>query len=205
MVVQQAKKLSLNELPQIDEDELIEERGRGKPDLKKHSLLVSSNSMGSLNSITSMYSASFGKGDYDITGEVEIGVWYKEGQLFVRVVRAKGLAAAKKGGVSDPYIKTYLLPDRGKRSKRKTGVQRKTTNPVFNEILKVRFIHACVDNCCGFKNGRFISKIVLCVCFSLGPEPSNQAQCFVCAVLLLLLKLYPVLLEFPHCLSKEYN
>ena len=96
--------------------------------------------MGSLNSITSMYSASVGKGDYDITGDVELGVWYREGQLFVRVVRAKGLAAAKKGGVSDPYIKTYLLPDRGKQSKRKTSVQRKTTNPVFNEILKVNFI-----------------------------------------------------------------
>lgn len=109
--------------------------------MKKHPLqassVTSSSSIGSLNSITSMYSASVGKGDYEITGEVEVGVWYRDGQLFVRVVRAKGLAAAKKGGVSDPYIKTYLLPDRGKCSKRKTSVQRKTTNPVFNEILKV--------------------------------------------------------------------
>lgn len=122
----------------------MEEGGkeRGRHNVKKHSLaalsVVSSGSLGSLNSITSMYSASVGKGDYDITGEVAVGVWYRDGQLFVRVVRAKGLAAAKKGGVSDPYIKTYLLPDRGKRSKRKTSVQRKTTNPVFNEILKVK-------------------------------------------------------------------
>lgn len=132
-----------------------EDRERGRHDVKKHSLLASSiassSSMGSLNSITSMYSASVGKGDYDITGEVEVGVWYKDGQLFVRVVRAKGLAAAKKGGGSDPYIKTYLLPDRGKRSKRKTSVQRKTTNPVFNEILKVKlytlYIHTCIHDC----------------------------------------------------------
>ena len=142
--IQPAKKISLDELPEIDEDELMEEedKERGRHDVKKHSLLASSiassSSMGSLNSITSMYSASVGKGDYDITGEVEVGVWYKDGQLFVRVVRAKGLAAAKKGGVSDPYIKMYLLPDRGKRSKRKTSVQRKTTNPIFNEILKVK-------------------------------------------------------------------
>ncbi len=84
-----------------------------------------------------MYSASAGKGDYAITGSIQVGVWYKDGQLFVRVVKASGLAVAKKAGYSDPYIKTYLLPDRSKHSKRKTGIQRKTTNPVFNEILKV--------------------------------------------------------------------
>ena len=152
VTIQPAKKISLDELPEIDEDELMEEgkeRGRHNA-MKKHSLaassIISSGSMGSLNSITSMYSASVGKGDYDITGEVELGVWYREGQLFVCVVRAKGLAAAKKGGVSDPYIKTYLLPDRGKRSKRKTSVQRKTTNPVFNEILKVKFyLHGVIS------------------------------------------------------------
>ena len=151
MTIQPAKKITLDELPEIDEDELMEEeKERGRHDVKKHSLLSSSNSMGSLNSITSIYSASVGKGDYDITGEAELGVWYKDGQLFVRVVRAKGLAAAKKGGVSDPYIKTYLLPDRGKHSKRKTSVQRKTTNPIFNEILKVKlytllYTHTCIE------------------------------------------------------------
>ena len=149
VTIQPARKISLDELPEIDEDELMEDKGKGRRDIKKHSLglgpgssLVTSGSMGSLNSITSIYSASVGKGDYDITGEVQAGVWYRDGQLFVRVVRAKGLAAAKKGGVSDPYVKTYLLPDRGKRSKRKTSVQRKTTNPVFNEILKVN-LYVC--------------------------------------------------------------
>ena len=141
MTVHPARKITLDELPEIDEEEEEEGETGGRHDLRRHpglgSSLVPSGSMGSLNSITSMYSASVGKGNYDITGEVELGVWFKNGQLFVRVVRAKGLAAAKKGGVSDPYVKTYLLPDRGKHSKRKTGVQRKTVNPVFNEILKV--------------------------------------------------------------------
>ena len=143
IAVQPAKKISLDELPEIEEDE--EEIGKNDNVRKLStgrgtlgSLLVPSGSMGS---ITSMYSASVGKGDYDITGEVELGVWFKDGQLHVRVVRAKGLAAAKKGGLSDPYVKTYLLPDRGKRSKRKTGVQRKTINPVFNETLKVHIVH----------------------------------------------------------------
>lgn len=99
--------------------------------------LKRSDSMGSIGSMTSMYSAAGGKGDYDITGEVKIAVWFKDGQLFVKVVKAQGLAAAKKGLTSDPYVKTYLLPDKTKQTKRKTAIQRKTLNPVFNEILKV--------------------------------------------------------------------
>jgi hypothetical protein len=99
-----------------------------------------SSSAESLSSLTSMYSAPAGKGDYDITGKLQVGVWYKNGQLLVQVAMAKGLAAAKKGGVSNPYVKMYLLPDLGKCTKRKTGVQQKTTNPVFDEILKVLFL-----------------------------------------------------------------
>ena len=133
ITVQPATRISLAELPEIIEDEDQEKEEEYRKLTHGQSLVPS----GSIGSITSMYSASVGKGDYDITGEVEVGVWYKDRQLFVRVVRAKGLAAAKKGGVSDPYVKTYLLPDRGKHSKRKTSIQRKTTNPVFNEILKV--------------------------------------------------------------------
>lgn len=149
VAVQPAKKIPLNELPEIEEEE-ENERETGWTEFQRLSVghgtlgssLVASGSMGS---ITSFYSASIGKGDYDITGEVELEVWFKDGQLHVRVLRAKGLAAAKKGGVSDPYVKTYLLPDRGKRSKRKTGVQRKTLNPVFNEILKVNIL--ALDTC----------------------------------------------------------
>lgn len=35
------------------------------------------------------------------------------------------------------YVKTYLLPDRGKMGKKKTLVVKKTLNPVYNEILRV--------------------------------------------------------------------
>ena len=91
----------------------------------------------SIGSVSSIYSADGGKGGYAITGKVQMGMWFKDDVLFVRVVRAKGLAAAKSGGISDPYIKTYLLPDRTKHTKRKTGVQRRTLCPEYNEILKV--------------------------------------------------------------------
>ena len=44
------------------------------------------------------------KGDYDISGEVLVGVEYKQDQLMVHVVRARGLAAADKNGLSDPSV-----------------------------------------------------------------------------------------------------
>ena len=38
------------------------------------------------------------------------------------------------GGLSDPYVKVYLLPDKNK--KFETKVHRKTLEPVFNESFK---------------------------------------------------------------------
>ena len=88
-------------------------------------------------SLSSIHSAVEGKGDYDIIGEVLLKLQYNEGHLFIYVDRARGLAAADSNGLSDPYVKTYLLPDRSKHSKRKTEVKKKTLNPVFNETLTV--------------------------------------------------------------------
>ena len=128
----QLVKISLDELPEIKECE----KDKGDTLQKQNGTIIKSSSVESLNSL---YSAPAGKGDYAITGKLEVAVWYKDGQLLVQVVRAIGLAAAKKGGVSNPYVKMYLLPDHGKCTKRKTGAQQKTTNPVFDEILKVLF------------------------------------------------------------------
>lgn len=35
------------------------------------------------------------------------------------------------------YVKTYLLPDKSRQSKRKTSIKANTINPVFNETLRV--------------------------------------------------------------------
>ena len=88
-------------------------------------------------SFTSLYSTAGEKGDYSITGEVLFGVEYRNGQLLVHVNEARDLAAADKNGKSNPYIKTYLLPDKKKETKKKTKVMKKTLNPKFDEILKV--------------------------------------------------------------------
>ncbi len=66
-----------------------------------------------------------------------MAVYYKDGILVIHVNRARGLAAADSNGLSDPYIKTYLLPDRSKHSKRKTAIKKKTLDPVYNEKLEV--------------------------------------------------------------------
>ena len=96
-------------------------------------------SISSLGSMTSIYSGAGGRGDYDITGEVQVGVHYSNGELHIHVNRAEGLAAAKSNGYSDPYIKTYLLPDKAKHTKKKTAVRKKTLDPVYDETLKVLY------------------------------------------------------------------
>ena len=78
------------------------------------------------------------RGDYDITGDVQLVIEYKKKELLIHVKRARGLASSNTGSTfPDAYIKTYLLPDKSKHSKRKTDVKRKTANPVYKEILKV--------------------------------------------------------------------
>ena len=106
--------------------------------LKKAENSSLSGSMSSFGSMASVYSEAGGKGDYDISGEVLVGVHYENGQLHIHVERARGLAAANHNGYSNPYVKTYILPDKAKHTKQKTSVKKKTLDPVYNETLTVR-------------------------------------------------------------------
>ena len=63
-------------------------------------LSQSASSFGSLVSIGEAVAAT--KGDYEISGEVLLGLEYRQDQLMVHVNRARGLAAADKNGLSDP-------------------------------------------------------------------------------------------------------
>ncbi|XP_048215312.1 synaptotagmin-like protein 2 isoform X7 [Perognathus longimembris pacificus] len=105
--------------------------------------LSSSSGMTSLSSVSgsvmSIYSGDFG--NLEVKGQIQFAVDYVESlkELHVFVAQCKDLAAADvKKQRSDPYVKTYLLPDKGKMGKKKTLVVKKTLNPVYNEILRYK-------------------------------------------------------------------
>ncbi|XP_031243193.1 synaptotagmin-like protein 2 isoform X12 [Mastomys coucha] len=90
-------------------------------------------------SVMSIYSGDFG--NLEVKGSVQFAIDYVESlkELHVFVAQCKDLAAADvKKQRSDPYVKTYLLPDKGKMGKKKTLVVKKTLNPVYNEILRYK-------------------------------------------------------------------
>uniref|UniRef100_A0A8C7GWD1 Phosphatidylinositol 4-phosphate 3-kinase C2 domain-containing subunit alpha n=1 Tax=Oncorhynchus kisutch TaxID=8019 RepID=A0A8C7GWD1_ONCKI len=69
-----------------------------------------------------------------IVGEVKLSVSYRNSTLFIMVMHIRDLVSTE-GTDPNPYVKTYLLPDPHKTSKRKTKISRKTRNPTFNEML----------------------------------------------------------------------
>lgn len=104
---------------------------------KFHGSVSTLGSAVSFGSSFSVYTAAGGKeGNYDISGEVLLGVAYVDNHLEVKVGRARYLAPGKQG-YSNPYVKTYLLPDKNRSTKQKTSIMKKTLNPVYNEVLKV--------------------------------------------------------------------
>ncbi|KAI4561581.1 hypothetical protein MJG53_016635 [Ovis ammon polii x Ovis aries] len=105
--------------------------------------LSSSSGMTSLSSVSgsvmSVYSGDFG--NLEVKGSIQFAIDYVDSlkELHVFVAQCKDLAAADvKKQRSDPYVKTYLLPDKGKMGKKKTLVVKKTLNPVYNEILRYK-------------------------------------------------------------------
>ena len=49
---------------------------------------------------------------------------------------ATGLPGGDLPDPPDPYVKTYLLPDRCKKSKRKSDAKKDTVTPVWNETFE---------------------------------------------------------------------
>ncbi|KAM9854348.1 phosphatidylinositol 4-phosphate 3-kinase C2 domain-containing subunit alpha [Aulostomus maculatus] len=69
-----------------------------------------------------------------VEGEVKLSISYRNSTLFIMVMHIRDLVS-EDGADPNPYVKTYLLPDPHKTSKRKTKISRKTRNPTFNEML----------------------------------------------------------------------
>ncbi|XP_069067767.1 synaptotagmin-like protein 2 isoform X2 [Pleurodeles waltl] len=91
------------------------------------------------NSVLSVYSGDFGS--VDAQGMVQFALDYdeKNREFQIYIAQCNDLAVVdEKKGRSDPYVKTYLLPDKARMGKRKTSVKRRTINPVYNEILRYK-------------------------------------------------------------------
>ncbi|KAM4885004.1 synaptotagmin-like protein 1 isoform 1-T2 [Sylvia borin] len=113
--------------------------GHSPPSLLSTSSSVSSLSSSTLSgSLMSLYSEGE-LGRVAVRGCVQFSLRYDPAkkELQVHVLRCRELAEAKRQR-SDPYIKTYLLPDKSNSSKRKTAVRKRSLDPVFNETLKYK-------------------------------------------------------------------
>ncbi|KAL2792862.1 synaptotagmin-like protein 3 isoform 3 [Daubentonia madagascariensis] len=94
---------------------------------------------GSLISINSTCTETGNFDNANVTGEIEfaIGYCFKTHSLEICIKACKNLAyGEEKKKKCNPYVKTYLLPDRSSQGKRKTVVQRNTVDPNFQETLK---------------------------------------------------------------------
>ncbi|XP_038273532.1 synaptotagmin-like protein 4 [Dermochelys coriacea] len=113
-------------------------RHKKTPSIGSHSSDMASVSSVS-GSVLSVYSGDFGS--VDAQGTVQFALDYdeKNREFQIYVSQCKDLAVVdEKKGRSDPYVKTYLLPDKARMGKRKTSVKKRTVNPIYNEVLRYK-------------------------------------------------------------------
>ncbi|XP_029386133.1 synaptotagmin-like protein 5 isoform X2 [Echeneis naucrates] len=102
----------------------------------------------SINSMMSMYSETGDYGNARVSGEIllNISYSYKTGALNILVKECHNLATGdERRQRTDAYVKTYLLPDTSRQSKRKTSIKANTINPVFNENLRYVISHSQLE------------------------------------------------------------
>lgn len=107
--------------------------------------LKTSSSAGSLHSsytLSGSMMSLFSSGDFgvvDVRGRIQFSMVYEthKEELQIKIHRCEDIAAARKNR-SDPYVKTYLLPDMSSQSKKKTSVKKKTRNPVYDQTLRYK-------------------------------------------------------------------
>uniref|UniRef100_H2M5V0 Synaptotagmin-like 1 n=1 Tax=Oryzias latipes TaxID=8090 RepID=H2M5V0_ORYLA len=114
------------------------------------------NTKSSTNSLQSSYTLSgsmmslFSSGDFgvvEVRGRIQYSLVYDDHkeELQVKVYCCEDIASARRNR-SDPYVKTYLLPDKSHHSKKKTSVKKKTLNPVYDQTLRIYLNPDCVSS-----------------------------------------------------------
>ncbi|XP_048356707.1 synaptotagmin-like protein 1 [Sphaerodactylus townsendi] len=99
------------------------------------SSLTSSTMSGSLMSVLSDNEL----GSVDVRGCIQFSLQYdpRKRELQIHVIQCRDLAEARKQR-TDPYVKTYLLPDKSNQGKRKTAIRKRSLDPIFSETLKYK-------------------------------------------------------------------
>ncbi|XP_069861399.1 extended synaptotagmin-3 [Dipodomys merriami] len=71
-------------------------------------------------------------------GEVQLTVRYVCLRRCLRVLvgRCRDLTPSRSGGLADPYVRVYLLPDTGWAGRRRTAVRPRTLEPVFDHTFE---------------------------------------------------------------------
>ncbi|XP_022054389.2 synaptotagmin-like protein 1 [Acanthochromis polyacanthus] len=102
----------------------------------------STSSLHSAYTLSGSMMSLFSSGDFgvvEVRGRIQYSLVYdtQKEELQVKVYRCEDIASARKNR-SDPYVKTYLLPDKSNHSKKKTAVKKKTLNPVYDQTLRYK-------------------------------------------------------------------
>nr|XP_051683426.1 synaptotagmin-like protein 4 isoform X1 [Oryctolagus cuniculus]XP_051683427.1 synaptotagmin-like protein 4 isoform X1 [Oryctolagus cuniculus] len=103
------------------------------------SSMQSGSSMSTIGSMMSIYSEAGDFGNVFVTGKIAFSLKYEQHTqtLVIHVKECHQLAFADEAKKrSNPYVKTYLLPDKSRQGKRKTSIKRDTVNPLYDELLR---------------------------------------------------------------------
>ncbi|XP_053513511.1 synaptotagmin-like protein 4 isoform X2 [Artibeus jamaicensis] len=131
--------MDMEEEEEEEEEEDIDHLVKMHRQKLARSSLQSGSSMSTIGSTMSIYSAAGDFGNISVTGKIAFSLKYEQQTqtLIIHVKECHQLAYADEAKkCSNPYVKTYLLPDKSRQGKRKTSIKRDTVNPLYNEIFR---------------------------------------------------------------------